>query len=86
MEGAALRRIAHDTPDLARPCGRSLVLGVDIALVGPDRGLLGMQRRVPNLAVVQFGGGRLKDVHSAAVGIEPDIYLYGEIAVVALLR
>lgn len=56
MQVAAFRRLAHDTPDLARPFGHSLSFGADIALVGSDRGLLAVEKLIPCLAVVQLRG------------------------------
>ncbi len=86
MQVAALWRLAHQPPNLARRLECSLTLGADIALIGPDRGLLAMQQRVPDLAVVQFGRRGLEAVGHAAVHIHADVGFHSEIPVVPFLR
>jgi len=86
MQVAALRRFAHDTPNLARCLERRLMLGADIALFGPDLGFLAVQQLVPDLAVVQFGHRGFQTVGHTAVGIDANVGLHAEIPVVALLR
>src|SRR6056297_2757364 len=44
----SLGRLAHDTPNLALLGERRLPHGADIALVGPDRGLVTMQQVIPD--------------------------------------
>jgi hypothetical protein len=69
MKIATLGGLAHDTPDLARPRERCLALGANIALAGPDRGLIAMQQFVPDLAVVELRGRGVEAVGQAAVHI-----------------
>lgn len=52
MERVAFWRLAQVAPESVRPGERGFPLGVDIALVGPDRRLSTMQERVPDLAVL----------------------------------
>ncbi len=85
MKFTALRRLPHHTPDLARCLERGLTLGTDITRVGPDRGFLAMQQRVPGLTVVQFRRRGFQAVGHAAVGIDDDVRFHVEIPVVALL-
>ena len=70
VQRATLGGLAHDAPDLARSLEHRLALGADIALVGPDRGFLAMQQRVPDLAVMQLCGRRFEAVGDAATSSE----------------
>ncbi len=54
VQRAALGGLAHDAPNLARPGEGGLPFGADVALVGPDRGLLAVQQVVPDLAVMRL--------------------------------
>ena len=69
MQLASFGRLAHHAPSLARPFEHGLAFGTDIALVGPDGGLLAMQQVVPDLTVVQSGGRGFQAVNNAAVRI-----------------
>src|SRR5690606_27222001 len=85
MQLAGLRCLAHDAPDLARPPEPRLALGADIALVRPDRILVAVQKRIPDLTVVDPRRRGIKAVGHAAVGIDADVRLHAEIPLVALL-
>lgn len=83
---SALGGLSHDTPALAGAFERSLAFGTDIGLVYPDRGLVAMEQRVPDLTVIQPGGRVLEAVGDAAVGIDTDVGLHAKVPGVSLLR
>jgi len=58
VQFTALGGVAHDAPEgvaiLREGC---LPTGMDVALVGPDRLFLAMQKSIPDLAIVVLGRG-----------------------------
>ncbi len=86
MQIAALWGLAHDAPELARATERDRALGADISFVRPDRGLVAMQQRIPDLAVVQLGRRGLKAMCHAALGACANVGFHTEEPVIALFR
>src|SRR5690606_5217910 len=83
---AALRGLAHDTPDLALGSERRLALAADVALVAEHRTLVTVQQVVELLAVVHLGGAGFHRVDHAAVEVDADMRLHAEVPCVAFLR
>ena len=85
VELPALGRLTHDAPDLAFLSERGLALGVDIALVGPDRLPFAVQQFIPVPAVMHLSSRGLEVVDGAAVYVHTDMGLHAKIPVIALL-
>src|SRR5680860_1081066 len=70
VQFAALRRLAHHAPELARAGERRLPRSVDIAFVGPNRCLIAVQKFIPDLAVMHLRGRDLEAMHDATLRID----------------
>lgn len=72
---ATLGHLVHDIPDLAWLVDRSIALCTDIGVVGPDRGLVPMERFIPYAAAMHLRSRRPGAVNGA-VHIDTDVRLH----------